>query len=712
MDKIKYSVSNLDSSAFLEAYSVIIRFHGSKAQIEEILHETQKTKDNFEVSDAILYSKSQNFQSKLIQFNPNRVENIPEISISFDKNGVAFIFKVHGDSFILQGSDGEVKKLSKEEFLEISNGYVFLTKSRASILGTMAKFDFSWFIPAVIRYRKELTQVLIMSLAVQLIALATPMFFQVITDKVLVHHATTTLNVIAIGLLITIVFEISLSWIRSYVFSHTSSRIDVKLGSQLFGHLTRLPSAYFAVRRVGDSVARVRELENIRSFLTNNSITLILDVVFSFVFIGVMLYYSPKLTAVALVSLPLYGIVSFIVTPILRDKLDDKFKKGAENQSFLVESLSGIDTIKSLSLEPAFHKNWDKQLAAYVKSSFNVQTLSSSAGTCVNAISKLSTLAIMWVGASMVMDNEITIGQLIAFNMLSGQVATPIMRIANMWSEFQQVGISMERLGDILNTHPEMSIGKSPIQNMQGDILLRDIQFKYKVDGKVILNGVTIHIKPNQTVGLVGRSGSGKSTLTKLIQGLYIPSQGAVLVDGRDINAIDPASLRTRIGVVLQENYLFNKSIRDNISLAKPTAKIEEIVAAAQLAGAHEFIGELPEGYDTIIEERGTSLSGGQRQRIAIARALITNPKILIFDEATSALDYESEKIIQDNMARISEGRTVIIIAHRLSAVRHSDVIYVMDRGEVKESGSHDELILKNGIYTYLNNIQEGKANV
>lgn len=712
MDKIKYSVSNLDSSAFLEAYSVIIRFHGSKAQIEEILHETQKTKDNFEISDAILHSKSQNFQSKLIQFNPNRVENIPEISISFDKNGVAFIFKVHGDSFILQGSDGEVKKLSKEGFLEISNGYVFLTKSRASILGTMAKFDFSWFIPAVIRYRKELTQVLIMSLAVQLIALATPMFFQVITDKVLVHHATTTLNVIAIGLLITIVFEISLSWIRSYVFSHTSSRIDVKLGSQLFGHLTRLPSAYFAVRRVGDSVARVRELENIRSFLTNNSITLILDVVFSFVFIGVMLYYSPKLTAVALVSLPLYGIVSFIVTPILRDKLDDKFKKGAENQSFLVESLSGIDTIKSLSLEPAFHKNWDKQLAAYVKSSFNVQTLSSSAGTCVNAISKLSTLAIMWVGASMVMDNEITIGQLIAFNMLSGQVATPIMRIANMWSEFQQVGISMERLGDILNTHPEMSIGKSPIQNMQGDILLRDIQFKYKVDGKVILNGVTIHIKPNQTVGLVGRSGSGKSTLTKLIQGLYIPSQGAVLVDGRDINAIDPASLRTRIGVVLQENYLFNKSIRDNISLAKPTAKIEEIVAAAQLAGAHEFIGELPEGYDTIIEERGTSLSGGQRQRIAIARALITNPKILIFDEATSALDYESEKIIQDNMARISEGRTVIIIAHRLSAVRHSDVIYVMDRGEVKESGSHDELIFKNGIYTYLNNIQEGKANV
>lgn len=708
----KFTIENLDSASFLEAYAIIIRFHGSKSQSEEILHETHASRDNFDISNALLHSASQNFQSKLVQFNPERVSKISEIGISFDRTGRAFIFKVVGDSFVIQGLGGEIQKLTEAEFIELSNGYVFLTKSRASILGTMAKFDFSWFIPAIIRYRKELTQVLIMSLAVQCIALATPLFFQVITDKVLVHHANTTLNVIAIGLLITIAFDTSLSWIRSYVFSHTSSRIDIKLGSQLFGHLTCLPSPYFAVRRVGDSVARVRELENIRTFLTNNSITLLLDVVFSFIFIGVMLYYSPKLTAIALISLPLYGVVSFSITPILRSRLDDKFKKGSENQSFLVESLTGIDTIKSLSLEPAFHKKWDRQLAAYVKSSFSVTVLSSSAGACVNAISKFSTLAIMWVGASMVMNNELSIGQLIAFNMLSGQVANPIMRIANMWSEFQQVGISMERLGDILNTYPEMNVGKSSIKNMRGEILLKDIQFKYKIDGKTILNGVTIHIMPNQTVGLVGRSGSGKSTLTKLIQGLYVPSHGAVLVDGHDINSINPASLRTRIGVVLQENYLFNLSIRDNIALAKPTASIEEIVAAAELAGAHEFIGELPGGYDTIIEERGTSLSGGQRQRVAIARALITNPKILIFDEATSALDYESEKIIQDNMARISHGRTVIIIAHRLSAVRHSDVIYVMDRGEIKESGSHEELLSQNGIYSYLNNIQEGKENV
>lgn len=701
----------LHNPSFLHAYSLLLRFHGSKSLPNEILHHTQAAESTFSITDALLYSKSQNFQSRLVRISIGRLKNIPEVVIGFDLQGVAHLVRVLGDDLMVQKPSGEIAQLDEATFLADFSDFIFLTKSRASILGAMAKFDFTWFIPAIIRYRQEFRQVLLISLAIQLIALATPLFFQVITDKVLVHHAQATLNVIAIGLLITIIFDNALSWIRSYIFAHTGSRIDVKLGSKLFGHLTRLPSSYFAVRRVGDTIARVRELENIRSFLTNNSITLILDVAFSLVFIGVMLLYSVKLTVVAIASLPFYAFISYLITPILRKRLDDKFKKGAESQSFLVEAISGIDTIKSLSLEPNFLKGWDLRLAAYVKSSFSGAILSFSAGTAVNAISRLTTLAIMWAGASMVMEGELTIGQLIAFNMLAGQVATPIMRIANLWGEFQQAGISMERLGDILNTYPENNIGKSPLKNMQGEILLRDVRFKYKIDGKVILNGVTIHIPANQMIGLVGRSGSGKSTLTKLIQGLYTPFAGVVLVDGYDIAAVDPVSLRTCIGVVLQENYLFNRSIRDNIALAKPTATIEEVVAAAQLAGAHEFIGALSQGYDTIIEERGTSLSGGQRQRIAIARALITNPKILIFDEATSALDYESEKIIQDNMARISEGRTVIIIAHRLSAVRRAHLIYVMDLGVVKESGTHASLIEQNGIYAHLNRIQEGVAD-
>jgi len=712
MKNTHYSIPSLNSPSFLAAYSLLIRFHGSKSQPQEILHAVQKEQDSFEITDALLYSKSQQFQSRLVKIRPNRLELMPDIAIAFTNTGYACLLKIVLDEFLIQTALGEIKKLSKDDFLKEFSEYFFLTKSRTSILGSLAKFDFSWFIPAIIRYRRELGQVLLMSLMIQLIALATPLFFQVITDKVLVHQATTTLNVIAIGLFITIIFDATLSWIRTYVFSHTSSRIDVRLGSQLFGHLSRLPMAYFAVRRVGDSVSRVHELENIRSFLTNNSITLILDVLFSFIFIGVMLLYSPRLTLVALTSLPLYAVISYLITPVLRKKLDDKFKRGSENQSFLVESLSGIDTIKALSLEPSFHKAWDKKLASYVQSSFTVTTLSSFTGACVNAVSRLTTLAIMWIGASMVMDNQLTIGQLIAFNMLAGQVASPIMRIANLWGEFQQVGISMERLGDILNTYPENNIGKTPINQMHGEIIFKDVQFKYKIDGKLILRGINIHIAPNQTIGLVGRSGSGKSTLTKLIQGLYSPSSGSVLIDGHDIASVDPVSLRTKIGVVLQENYLFNRSIRDNIALAKPTASIEQVVSAARLAGAHDFIGALAQGYDTIIEERGTSLSGGQRQRIAIARALITNPKILIFDEATSALDYESEKIIQDNMAQISEGRTVVIIAHRLSAVRHADCIYVMDDGDIKEFGTHPELLASDGLYAYLSRIQDGASNV
>lgn len=711
MKNTHFDLPNLDSPSFLDVYSLLIRFHGSKSLPSEILHKVQKERSNFGITDAILFSKQQEYQSRLVKIDAKRLEKIPDIAIGFRKSGHACLVKFTAAGFIIQSAEGEVHKLTKNELIEAFSEYFFLTKSRASILGSMAKFDFSWFIPAIVRYRKELWQVLLMSLIIQLIALATPLFFQVITDKVLVHQATTTLNVIALGLLMTILFDTTLSWIRSYVFSHTSSRIDVRLGSQLYSHLSRLPSSYFAVRRVGDSVSRVQELENIRNFLTNNSITLVLDVLFSFVFIGVMLLYSPLLTLVAVTSLPLYALASYIITPILRKKLDDRFNKGAENQSFLVESLTGIDTIKSLSLEPSFHKAWDKKLAAYVRSSFSATNLSSTASTCVNAISRLTTLAIMWVGASMVMDNQLTIGQLIAFNMLAGQVASPIMRIANLWGEFQQIGISMERLGDILNTYPENNIGKTPINQMQGDITFKDTQFKYKIDGKLILNQINMHIPANQTIGLVGRSGSGKSTLTKLIQGLYTPSAGAVLVDGHDISSIDPTSLRTKIGVVLQENFLFNRSIRDNIALAMPTASIEQVVTASKLAGAHEFIGALPQGYDTIIEERGASLSGGQRQRIAIARALITNPKILIFDEATSALDYESEKIIQDNMTQISQGRTVLIIAHRLSAVRHANTIHVLDNGELKESGSHSELLAQNGLYAYLTRIQDGGSH-
>jgi len=483
----------------------------------------------------------------------------------------------------------------------------------------------------------------------------------------------------------------------------------VELGARLFRHLLGLPLAYFQARRVGDSVARVRELENIRSFLTGNAVTLVLDLLFSVVFIAVMAYYSGWLTLIVVVSLPCYMIVSLAFTPVLRARLHEKFNRGAENQSFLVETISGIDTVKAMAVEPHWTRKWDNQLAAYVSSSLRTALVGTFASSGVSLIGKLVTVATLYVGARLVIDNQLTVGQLVAFNMLAGQVAQPVMRLAQLWTDFQQTGISVQRLGDILNTRTELASAKSALPPLAGRVTLDEVTFRYRPDGPEVLKGVSLDIAPGEVIGIVGRSGSGKSTLTKLVQRLYVPERGRVLVDGIDLALADASSLRRQIGVVLQENVLFNRSIRENIALADPGAPLEAVIHAAKLAGAHDFILELPEAYDTMVGEHGSTLSGGQRQRIAIARALMTKPRILIFDEATSALDYESERIIQNNMKAICQGRTVIIIAHRLSAVRDANRIIVMDRGLIAEAGSHSELLRHEaGHYSRLHRLQAG----
>jgi len=589
-------------------------------------------------------------------------------------------------------------------------GELLLAASRASLAGELAKFDFSWFIPSIVKYRKLIGEVMLVSLFLQLFALVSPLFFQVVMDKVLVHRGLTTLDVLVIGLLVVVVFESLLTGLRAYVFSHTTSRIDVELGARLFQHLLRLPLAYFQARRVGDSVARVRELENIRSFLTGQALTLVLDVLFSTLFIAVMLFYSVPLTLIVLASLPLYLLLSLAVVPVLRVRLNEKFARGAENQSLLVETITGIQTVKANALEPAMARRWDNQLAAYVAASFKTQNLATWAHEGINLIGKVVNAATLWYGAKLVMDHELSVGQFVAFNMFAGRVAQPIMRMAQMWTDFQQTGIAMDRLGDILNTRTEVPPSNAAqLPPVKGRITLDQVTFRYRPEAAPVLHGVSLDIRPGEVMGIVGRSGSGKSTLTKLVQRLYTPEQGRLLVDGIDISLVDAAQLRRQIGVVLQDNFLFNRSVRENIAIGDPAAPLEAVMAAARLSGAHEFISELPEGYDTTVGEQGASLSGGQRQRIAIARALFSNPRILIFDEATSALDYESEAIIQRNMAAICRGRTVLIIAHRLSAVRHAHRIIAMDKGRIIEAGSHDELIQRpKGLYAYLWRMQQG----
>ena len=695
----------------LACLTIIARLHGIAIEPGQIFHEFGEPGRPFD-GDLIRHAANKlGLSAKLVNSELVRVSHLALPALAMDTTGAMYVIARVSDKKILiqDPLHGSPQLLSHEDIAPRWSGRVILFTSRASLAGDLAKFDFSWFIPAIVKYRKLLSEILIVSFFLQLLGLATPLFFQVVMDKVLLHHGLTTLDVIAIGLLLCSIFESLLSGLRTYVFAHTTSRIDVELGARLFRHLLSLPLSYFRSRRVGDSVARVRELESIRSFLTGNAITLVMDVLFSFVFIGVMLCYSGWLTLAVIASLPIYVFLSMTLTPALRSRLREKFNRGADNQSFLVETISGIDTVKAMAVEPQTTRRWDGQLAGYVEAGFRAAALGTIAREGVNFIGKLVTVVTIWIGARLVISGDMTVGQLIAFNMLAGRVAQPIMRIAQLWTDFQQTGISMQRLGDILNAPGELNNGsRSTMPRLEGRIELDAVTFRYRPDAPEVLHGVNLKIEPGEVIGVVGRSGSGKSTLTKLIQRLYVPERGRILIDGMDLAMVDVSSLRRQIGVVLQENILFNRTLRENIALTDPGAPLETVIAAAKLAGAHDFILELSEGYDTMVGEHGSTLSGGQRQRVAIARALMNNPRILIFDEATSALDYESERIIQNNMRAICQGRTVIIIAHRLSAVRDANRILVMDRGSVVEEGGHTELLqAQAGHYARLHRLQQ-----
>lgn len=604
---------------------------------------------------------------------------------------------------------GSLSQISSSEFKSLCTGeLLFFTKRLSFGEKLQKKFDISWFVPSIVKYKKLFRDVVIASFFLQIFALVTPLFFQVVMDKVLVHRGFSTLDVLAMGFFIVIIFEAVLGGIRNYIFSHTTNRIDVELGAKLYKHLMSLPLTYFESRQVGQNVARVRELDTIRNFITGTALTLVIDLFFVFVFLGVMWYYSPTLIWVVLASIPCYTLLSIYITPILRHRLDEKFKYGAENTAFLTESITGISTVKSLAVEPQMRSRLEEHLSSYVHASFRSQNLSNIANEVAGAINKFVTLGIIWFGAHLVIAGQLSVGQLIAFNMLAARVSAPILKLVHLWQDFQQASISVKRLGDILNTPQESKFNpnRSLLPQLQGNVCFQNVVFRYRTDTPLVLHELSLSIKAGEVVGIVGRSGSGKSTITKLIQRLYIPERGKVTVDGVDLALIDTVWLRKQVGVVLQENFLFNKSIRENIALTNPAASMEKVILASKMAGAHEFISELPEGYDSIVGEQGSGLSGGQRQRIAIARALIDNPKILILDEATSALDYESERIIQENMGHICKGRTVFIIAHRLSTVRNCDRIIVMDKGCIVEQGKHQQLLDYNGYYAKLYNLQ------
>ncbi|MBW4645313.1 MAG: peptidase domain-containing ABC transporter [Goleter apudmare HA4340-LM2] len=582
---------------------------------------------------------------------------------------------------------------------------------QVELISRQEKFNLSWFTPAVWKYRNLLGEVLLASLTLQLLGLSTPLITQVVIDKVMVQKSLPTLDVMAIALLLVAIFEAILGTLRLFIFTHTARRLDLSLSAQLFRHLMRLPLAYFESRRVGDTVARVQELEQIRQFLTGTALTVILDSIFAVVYLALMFYYNIPLTFVALAVLPLFATLTIVATPILRNWLNETFNRSADSQSFLVETITGIHSVKAHAAEPIARDRWEGLFARFIRTGFKASTTSNISSNIGDFLTNFSSLLILWFGAKLVIEQEITIGQLVAFQMLSGRVTGPLLRLVQLWQNLQQVLLSVDRIGDILNVAPEAETGTGLVlPPLKGQVTFEQVFFRYQVNNEPVLKGISFDTEPGHFIGIVGRSGSGKSTLSKLLQRLYQIESGRILIDGFDIKSADLASLRQQIAVVLQEDFLFNGSILENITLGHPDITAEQVVEAARCAVAHDFISQLPYGYETNVGERGTALSGGQRQRIALARLFLSSAPILILDEATSALDSETEQQVLQNLQRISANRTVFLIAHRFAPLKRADLILVLEKGVIAEHGTHSQLLQQKGLYWSL--YQRQQANI
>ena len=572
------------------------------------------------------------------------------------------------------------------------------------------KLGFSWFFPQIRKYRRSLIEVLIASLVLQLLNLAQPLVLQQIFDKVIIQQNLDTLYTLGFVLLGASLFQGLIGAVRTYLFSDTTNRIDIALGAQVIQHLLRLPLNYFDRRPVGELQTRIAELGNIRQFLTGNLLTLVLDSLFSVIYIAVMLIYSGVLTAVTLGVIPLFLGLTLVASPAIRSQLRKAAERNAATQSLLVESLSGVQTIKAQNAENNVRWQWQRRYSAYMSEQFRSILIGVSAGTIGSFLTQLTGLLTLWVGAYLVIQGDLTVGELIAFRIISGYVVGPLLNLATSWQSFQGVALSIERLSDVVDSPEEggdTDIEQLPLPPVSGEVVFNDVDFKFKDGSPMVVNNVSFSIEAGSFVGIVGRSGSGKSTIMKLLPRLYAPVSGRILIDGFDINKLQLGSVRRQIGIVPQDSLLFDGTIKDNISLTSPNSSPDDIVAAARVACAHDFIMDLPEGYATRVGERGSGLSGGQRQRIAIARAVLQRPSLLILDEATSALDYLTERQVCLNLKKEFEGSTVFFITHRLSTIRSADHILMMESGRLVEQGNHLDLIDLQGRYYALYSQQE-----
>jgi ATP-binding cassette, subfamily B, bacterial HlyB/CyaB len=692
------SDTNAGSDSGLYSLALVSSYHQISCSVRQLVHELGLGQNRATPAEIVRAAKMLGFKARILEKQgAKHLRTAPFPAILQLKDGSFTVLgrrAEDGQLRVIEPLTRNIRVESAEQVAESFSGRLILITRRAPLEGENQRFGLNWFRPSIWRYRYPLLNVVTASLFVQLCGLITPIFFQITIDKVLVHKGYSTLALVVAGLVVLGLFQVCLQYVRSYILVHTTSRIDVELGARLFEHLMRLPLSYFESRATGLTVARVRELETIRNFLTGQGLTSTIDLLFTVIFVAVLFVYSRTLATIVVLSLPCYVIIALMVRPPLRQKMKERFFRSAASNTFLVESIFGIHTIKSLAVEPSLRVQWEERLAAYVRSAFQVVVLASVGQNAIQYVNKVTTALVLLFGAMAVINGDLTVGALVAFNMITNQVTAPILRLSQLWQDFQQVRISIDRLADVLNQPTESrALAQANLPPAKGSIELRNVSFRYRPHSPEVLKDISIDIAAGEMLGVVGASGSGKSTFTKLLQRLYVPERGQILIDGIDVAQVDPAWLRRQIGVVLQENMLFRRTVHENIALTNPGMPRAQVIALARLSGADEFINRMPLGYDTLIEELGANLSGGQRQRIAIARAIATNPRILIFDEATSALDYESEKIIQENMKQIARGRTVIIVAHRLAAVRDCDRIVGFDDGRIVEQGSHSELL-------------------
>ena len=707
----------LDSSlACFQMLSKHLEMPFRKEVVRRILTDQIKRQGSISFQVCAYLSELIGLKSQLVDVPAVSINRIPTPALIRYRDSFAVLYAVDGKTVVLglpsQGIiNCQISQLVEELETDDANlqPQVRVLLLSATKETPKERFGLSWFVPYLSRYHRVLIEVFVASFFVQLAALANPLVIQLIIDKVIVQNSISTLNILGVLLLAVGVFEAVLTTLRTYLFVDTTNRIDMSLGSQIIDHLLRLPLRYFDKRPVGELSTRINELENIRQFLTGTALTVVLDALFSVVYIVVMLFYSWQLTLVGLGTIPLFVVVTLIAAPTVSRQLRTKAERNAETQSYLVEVMSGIQTVKAQNIELRSRFSWQKKYAKFVAAGFKTVLTSTLANSTSQFLSKLSSLLVLWVGAYLVLKQELTLGELIAFRIISSYVTTPILRLAQIWQNFQETGLSLERLSDIVDTPQEAEIDRNNISlpTVNGAVKYENVSFRFAASGPLQLSNVTVEFAPGKFVGIVGQSGSGKSTMMKLLLRLYDTESGRILVDGYDISKVELYSLRRQIGVVPQDTLLFDGTVQENIALTNPDATTEEIIEAAQIAVAHEFIMTLPNGYNTRVGERGSALSGGQRQRIAIARSVLQRPKILVLDEATSALDYPTERQICLNLARAFKGNTVFFITHRLNTVSNADTIVVMDNSRMIEQGNHQELMAAKGHYFYLYQQQE-----